>query len=122
MNLYRPMCQAELDLVIASGWKAFPPRLPHMDYFYPVLTLAYARQVHRWNHDGGIVRFRVDLEYCQKYPVQTVGSREHQELWVPADELEEFNRHVTKIELVASLNTTVSTGQHYGRDIKCSKL
>jgi hypothetical protein len=26
--------------------------------------------------------------------VQVVGDRTHQELWVPAEELEEFNKHI----------------------------
>lgn len=28
MILYRPVNQAELDLIAASGYRAFPPRLP----------------------------------------------------------------------------------------------
>ena len=27
----------------------------------------------------------------EKYPVRVVGTRDHAELWVPADELEGFN-------------------------------
>ena len=36
--LYRPVGQAELDLIKASGWSAFPPRLPEQPIFYPVLN------------------------------------------------------------------------------------
>jgi hypothetical protein len=28
ITLWRPTGQAELDLVAASGWRAWPPRLP----------------------------------------------------------------------------------------------
>jgi hypothetical protein len=36
------------------------------------------------------------------YPVRRVGGSLHTELWVPAEELEEFNRHIVgKIEIVA---------------------
>jgi hypothetical protein len=94
MILYRPMSQAELDLVIASGWKAFPPRLPEQPIFYPVLNLKYAQEVHRWNQDGGVVRFEVDDTYVSKFPVQCVGASYHTELWVPAEELDEFNQHI----------------------------
>jgi hypothetical protein len=34
--------------------------------------------------------------------VETVGGSVHQELWVPADELAEFNRHIVgRIEMIA---------------------
>ena len=36
--LYRPVGQAELDLIAASGWRRFPPRLSHQPIFYPVLS------------------------------------------------------------------------------------
>jgi hypothetical protein len=35
-SLYRPVGQAELELIEASGWRAFPPRLAHQPIFYPV--------------------------------------------------------------------------------------
>ena len=35
------------------------------------------------------------------YEVQTVGDVYHQEYWIPAEELEEFNRHIVgRIEIV----------------------
>ena len=42
VTLFRPTGQAERDLVEASGWRAFPPRLPEQPIFYPVLTEEYA--------------------------------------------------------------------------------
>jgi hypothetical protein len=41
-----------------------------------------------------VVQFQIDAEFVSRYPVQTVGSSRHQELWVPADELPEFNNHI----------------------------
>src|ERR1044072_361152 len=38
-TLFRPVGQAELDLIESSGWKEFPPRLPIQPIFYPVLEL-----------------------------------------------------------------------------------
>jgi hypothetical protein len=35
-TLYRPVGPEELALIQASGWKAFPPRLPEQSIFYPV--------------------------------------------------------------------------------------
>ena len=105
--LYRPLGQKELDLIRASGWTAFPRRLPEQPIFYPVLNEAYATQITRcWNVPqqgvGYVVRFAVDAELAAKYPVQRVGPRHYEELWVPAEELEEFNRHlVGPIGLIA---------------------
>jgi hypothetical protein len=49
-TLYRPVGQAEFDLVAASEFTAFPPRLPEQPIFYPVLTLECAEQIARdWN-------------------------------------------------------------------------
>ena len=45
-------------------------------------------------YKGYVLSFTVDDAYVSRYPVQTVGAARHQELWVPAEELEEFNRHI----------------------------
>jgi hypothetical protein len=110
MTLFRPVGQKELDLVRESGFRAFPPRLPHQPIFYPVLNEQYAAAIARdWNtkdaasgYVGYVTRFAVDSEYLRQFPVQTVGARIHRELWVPAEELEEFNRHIVgPIEVIA---------------------
>lgn len=44
VTLYRPVGQKELDLVAASGYKVFPPRLPEQPFFYPVLNRDYAER------------------------------------------------------------------------------
>jgi len=45
----------------------------------------------------------VKSDFLSRYPVQTVGSREHQEYWIPAEELDEFNANIVgKIEVVAT--------------------
>ena len=97
--LYRPVGPEELKLIEESGWTAFPPRLPDQPIFYPVTNEPYAIQIARdWNvkasGSGFVTKFHVESAYLDKYPVQTVGGREHTELWVPAEELEEFNHHI----------------------------
>lgn len=105
--LYRPVNQQELDLIAAVSWLAFPPRLPEQLIFYPVLNHEYATQIARdWNAPyygvGYLLRFAVDADYAAQFPVQTVGDQHHEELWVPAEELAEFNRHIVgQIEVVA---------------------
>jgi hypothetical protein len=106
-TLWRPVGPKELELIEASGWRAFPPRLPDQPIFYPVLNEAYAAQIARdWNVPasgaGYVTRFEVDAAFLERYPRQVVGGREHEELWVPAGELDEFNRHIVgPIEVVA---------------------
>ena len=41
ITLYRPVGQRELNLIAASGYRAFPPRLPEQPIFYPVLNEEY---------------------------------------------------------------------------------
>jgi hypothetical protein len=97
--LYRPVNQQELDLIAASGWTAFPPRLPEQPIFYPVLNEEYAMQISRdWNVPyygvGYVVRFAVDADYLKQFRVENVGDAIHNELWVPAEQLAEFNQHI----------------------------
>ena len=110
VTLYRPVGPKELALIEASGWRAFPPRLPEQPIFYPVLNEAYATQIaSTWNvRDSGsgfVTRFAVDKAFCDRYATQVVGARMHAELWVPAEELEAFNRHIVRpIEVIASFH------------------
>jgi len=105
--LYRPVGPKELELIAASGFKEFPPRLPDQPIFYPVLNEEYARQIARdWNVKasgaGYVTRFAVRSEFLARYPVQKVGSSIHQELWIPAEDLAEFNQNIVgKIEVIA---------------------
>lgn len=111
MKLFRPVGRDELAKIEASGMKAFPPRLPAQPIFYPVLSFAYAEQIAcDWNSTsdshaflGYVVEFDVDDAFAARYAPRTVGSAAHRELWVPADELAAFNRHITgDIRLVAA--------------------
>jgi hypothetical protein len=111
VTLYRPVGQAELELIRATGYRAFPPRLPGQPIFYPVLNEEYAVQIARdWNtrdaasgFAGYVTRFRVRAAHLARYDVQTVGrGRLHEEYWVPADELPAFNANIVgPIEVVA---------------------
>jgi hypothetical protein len=109
MILYRPVGLKELELIALAEFKAFPPRLPEQPIFYPVLNFEYAEQIARdWNTKsspfaGFVTRFEVEQTYAVKFEVHTVGNKTHQEVWVPAEELDEFNRHlVGQIEVVAA--------------------
>lgn len=102
MILFRPTGLSELKLVAARGWRAWPPRLQDQPIFYPVLSLEYARRIARdWNTKdafsgfvGFVTTFRLQDEFAARYPVQLAGGHSHEELWVPSDELEQFNDHI----------------------------
>jgi hypothetical protein len=100
--LFRPVGQAEYQLVLDSGFRAFPPKLPEQSYFYPVTSLEYATQIARdWNTKdsasgfvGYVLQFAVRTEYLQNFPVRQVGDVMHREYWIPASELPRFNRNI----------------------------
>ena len=106
--LFRPVGPKELALIEASGWKEFPPRLPDQPIFYPVTNEEYAIQIARdWNvkssGSGFVTRFQVDAEYAARFPKKIVGSHIHEELWVPAEDLAEFNSKIVgQIEVIHS--------------------
>ncbi len=110
MILYRPVGTAELLLIKQSGYKCFPPRLPEQPIFYPVLNKQYAEEIaKKWNvrdtkdHKGYVTQFEVDDEYCTMFEIHTVGREYHQELWIPADELETFNQHIIGLIKIISI-------------------
>ena len=106
--LFRPVGQEELELIRQSEFMTFPPRLPEQPIFYPVLNETYANQIARdWNAKrnepkvGYVTRFRVRTAYLQHHKIQIVGGSEHQEYWIPAEELVEFNRNIVgQIEVI----------------------
>ncbi|MEV6836277.1 hypothetical protein AB0N17_17475 [Streptomyces sp. NPDC051133] len=98
-TLWRPTGPKELELVHELGRRAWPPRLPEQPIFYPVLNEDYAIRIARdWNvrHDGAgfVTRFEVDTAFLGRYPVRRAGGETILELWVPAEELDEFNAHI----------------------------
>lgn len=67
----------------------------------------YATQITRdWNVPaygvGYVLKFEVDTQYLSKYEVQNVGGPIDNELWVPAELMEEFSNQIQgKIEVIA---------------------
>lgn len=109
-TLYRPVGQAELDLIRASGFREFPPRLPEQPFFYPVLTEDYAIRIARdWNtrdersgFAGFVLRFQIRTDFLCQYEVHVVGNSEHREYWIPRADLSRFNANlVGEIEVIA---------------------
>ncbi len=97
--LYRPVGEKELVLIQESGYREFPPRLPEQPIFYPVLNEEYAIEIARdWNavdnNIGYVTKFEVKAEFLSNYSVQVVGASRHQEYWIPAGDLLEFNCNI----------------------------
>jgi hypothetical protein len=69
--LFRPIGPEELELVKASGFRRWPPRLPDQPIFYPVANEEYATQIARdWNVPasgfGYVTRFRVKASFMNR--------------------------------------------------------
>lgn len=107
--LYRPVGSEELALIAKSRFAEFPPRLPEQPIFYPVTNEEYATQIARdWNARlnqekvGYVTRFAVRKSFLDKFEIHCVGASEHEEFWIPAAELADFNSNIVgKIEVIA---------------------
>lgn len=116
ITLYRPTGPQELQLVAASNFKRWPPRLPEQPIFYPVTNEQYAVEIARdWNVPasgaGFVTRFEVDADFMSRYPVQQVGAAHHTEWWVPAEELETLNDHIVGVIEVIRQFGNEATGE-----------
>ncbi len=101
ITLYRPVGSKELAKIEALDFRGFPPRLPEQLIFYPVTNRGYAEQIARdWNAKyndekvGYVTGFDVEARYCAQFDRKIVGGAQHEELWVPAEQLAEFNEHI----------------------------
>jgi len=101
-TLYRPVGLAEMQLILDQDLKGFPPRLPDQPIFYPVLNKPYADRIAKeWNTQdrfsgfvGFVTEFQVKSPFIDRYDEKVVGARQHAELWIPSDELEEMNANI----------------------------
>lgn len=89
-------------LILETSSTRFPPRRPEQPIFYPVLNQEYAEQIaSQWNatsaqsgYAGFVTAFEIETSYVAHFKAHTVGSSQHRELWIPAEELEDFNQHL----------------------------
>lgn len=107
--LYRPVGEKEMVLIIENDFKKFPPRLEWQPIFYPVLDEDYASEIaEKWNTSdeagnflGFVTMFEVWADELNKYPTQNVGAKNHNELWIPSEDLELFNQAIVgNIEVI----------------------
>lgn len=77
MLLFRPVGEAELELIEKTDYTEFPPRLPQQPIFYPVLNQKYAEEIaEKWNtkdinsqYKGYVLKFEVDDTYISNVNV-----------------------------------------------------
>jgi hypothetical protein len=102
MILWRPVGLHEMVLVFEAGMRGFPPRLPEQSIFYPVLVEEYADQIaSTWDtreepFAGYVLEMEISDTYGAGFTTRTVGNNIHRELWVPSEELTEFNNQLTR--------------------------
>lgn len=108
VSLWRPTGPQELALVEASGWTAWPPRLPDQPSFYPVLNEDYAIRIARdWNVKasgaGHVTPFGVLSSFLDRDQVHQVGGQTIPEYWIPVEDLPARNEAIVgRIEMIAS--------------------
>ena len=87
---------------------------------YPVLNEEYATKIARdWNVKasgvGYVTRFEVEKSFMDRYLVQQAGGQTILEYWIPAEDLEDFNRHIVgPIEVVAEYRWPVRSPARFG--------
>ena len=114
VTLYRPVGQKELDLIAKSDFTEFPPILPEQPIFYPVSNEEYAIQIARdWNakyNDDGVgyvTKFQVRSEFVNNYERKVVGGQHHEEYWIPAEDMPDFNKNIIgKIEVISKFENS----------------
>ncbi len=101
VTLYRPVGKNELVLIEENDFTAFPPRLSEQSIFYPVKNEEYATQIARdWNgkHNpdklGYVCKLEFRNNFRENYETKIVGGKAHEEYWIQAEDLEEFNRNM----------------------------
>lgn len=108
-RLYRPVGLKEMELIAALGYKSFPQRLEWQPIFYPVMNQQYAEQIaFEWNtvdefsgFIGIVTAFEVKNSFLNKYEIQNVGDKNHNELWIPSEDLNDFNSNIIgEIEVI----------------------
>lgn len=101
-TLYRPVGGLEHHLIRQSGNTRFPPRLEQQPIFYPVTSEEYAIKIAKeWNtkdkangNIGFVMRFKIRTAFISMYDIQNAGGKEHQEYWIPASDMDRFNKNI----------------------------
>jgi len=79
----------------------------------------YASEIaEKWNlkynaeHKSYVLKFEVRDDFIRKYKPRTVGASYHEEYWIPAEELDEFNNNI--VGQIGVYRVFEETGGCYG--------
>lgn len=98
-TLWHPAGPDEIDHIRASGWRQWPP-VPHERlYFYPILNESFAISGARhWNSLGTgvkyVLRLYTETDFIRRYSTRSFGGSAAPMLWVPVEDMHEFNAHI----------------------------
>ena len=110
VTLWRPTGPEELELVEASGWRAWPPRLAAQPIFYPVLNEEYATKIARdWNvrqsGAGYVTRFQVRRSSPGQLRSSPGRRPDHPGILDPAEDLGALNASIVgTIKVIAEFH------------------
>ncbi|BCJ64851.1 SMI1/KNR4 family protein [Polymorphospora rubra] len=98
VTLWRPVGQAELDLVAASGWRAWP-HAPEQPAFSAVLNRQYASKISRERKVpaegvGYVAQFAVERSFLEHYEIRHANRCDEREYLIPAAEVADLNAHI----------------------------
>ena len=102
-HLYRPVGLAELEFMARLGCDDFRHGFRNSRSSIRCSTSSTRQIALNWNtkdsagraiEAGFVTEFDLPAEYVERFEEHTVGSSLHKELWVPAEELEEFNSQI----------------------------
>lgn len=107
--LYKPVDMVEFDLIKKSGFRRFPPRLPHHPGFTAVVHSEFAKEIAgdlinsklTKNPASVVLVFEVYKMFLDKYEKKTFGSKQTEEVLVPSNDLEQLNDNISgKIKVI----------------------
>ena len=78
--------------------------LPTLVILPLLLSITMARWNAKFNADkaGFVTKFEVDKAFLDNYERKIVGGSEHEEYWIPAEDLSKFNANIVgQIEVIA---------------------
>ena len=109
LTIYRAISLQELEMIEASGFTRFPPRLPDQPVLCLSLQFAHAEQLARdWiarfcvPPAGFVTQCDVVLEFLKNYRTEPVEGTAFREYQIPSDDVLRFNNSIVgQIEIAA---------------------
>jgi len=105
MKLFRAVGEKEFRLIQQNGFKGFPARMPGRRKMNLAPDKEYAMQIalkrNTEDRRNYILEFEADDNYIFWFGTKTADG--HQEYNIPAEQIDEFNSHITGLISVAGV-------------------